>query len=174
MGWQAPREITGALENVFRGTSAKGQKAMNETKAIRIASVKYAGDFKLRLRWVNRSVTLVDLSEPIHRLKGLQPLLDAEVFARAKKGEGGHSVAWPMDVDIGADRLWEMALEQTGHHDTVEFLRWRWRYGLSLTDAANALGLSRRQVAYYASSKHPVPRTVLLACKGWEAERKAA
>jgi hypothetical protein len=147
---------------------------MNETKAIRIASVKYAGDFKLRLRWVNRSVTLVDLSEPIHRLKGLQPLLDAKVFAGAKKGEGGHSVVWPTEVDMGADRLWEMALEQTGHHDTVEFLRWRWRYGLSLTDAANALGLSRRQVAYYASGKHPIPRTVLLACKGWEAERQAA
>ena len=147
---------------------------MNETKAIRIASVKYAGDFKLRLRWVNRSVTLVDLSEPIHRLKGLQQLLDEKIFAGAKKGEGGHSVVWSTELDMGADRLWEMALEQTGHQDTVEFLRWRWRYALSLTDAANALGLSRRQVAYYAIGKHSVPRTVLLACKGWEAERKAA
>src|SRR5258705_7033914 len=70
---------------------------MNETKAIRIASVKYAGDFKLRLRWVNRSVTLVDLSEPIHRLKGLQRLLDAKIFAGVKKGEGGHSVVWPTE-----------------------------------------------------------------------------
>jgi hypothetical protein len=147
---------------------------MNETKAIRIASVKYAGDFTLRLRWVNRSVTLVDLSEPIHRLKGLQPLRDKKVFAEAKKGEGGHSVVWPAELDMGADRLWEIALEQTGHHDAAEFLRWRWRYGLSLTDAASALGLSRRQVAYYASGKHAVPRTVLLACKGWEAERQAA
>jgi hypothetical protein len=98
---------------------------MNETKAIRIASVKHAGGFTLRLRWVNRSVTLVDLSEPVHRLKGLQPLLDAKVFAKAKKGEGGHSVVWPAELDMGADR-------------------------------------------------HAVPRTVLLACKGWEAERKAA
>jgi hypothetical protein len=147
---------------------------MNETKAIRIASVKYAGDFTLRLRWVNRSVTLVDLSEPVHRLKGLQPLRDKEVFAKARRGEGGHSVVWPTELDMGADRLWEIALEQTGHHDAVEFLRWRWRYGLSLTDAASALGLSRRQVAYYASGKHVVPRTVLLACKGWAAERKAA
>jgi transcriptional regulator with XRE-family HTH domain len=47
-------------------------------------------------------------------------------------------------------------------------------YGLSLSQAAEALGLSRRQVAYYASGEHPVPRTVLLACKGWEAERQAA
>ncbi len=56
--------------------------------------------------------------------------------------------------------------------DAVEFLRWRWRYGLSLSQAAEALGISRRQLAYYASGKHVVPRTVLLACKGWEAEQK--
>jgi hypothetical protein len=48
------------------------------------------------------------------------------------------------------------------------------RYGLSLSDAAEALGLSRRQVAYYASGERPVPRTVLLACKGWEAEKEDA
>lgn len=35
-------------------------------------------------------------------------------------------------------------------------------------------GLSRRQVAYYASGERPVPRTVLLVCKGWEAERQDA
>ena len=68
---------------------------------------------------------------------------------------------------MGADRLWEMTLEQNGHLDSLEFIRWRWRHGLSLSDAAEALGLSRRQVAYYASGERPVPRTVLLACKGW-------
>lgn len=40
--------------------------------------------------------------------------------------------------------------------------------------SAEALGLSWRQVAYYASGEHEVPRTVLLACKGWEAEQRAA
>jgi predicted transcriptional regulator len=70
--------------------------------------------------------------------------------------------------------LWEPALEQNGQTDAVEFSRWRWRNGLSLTNAAEALGLSRRQVAYYASGEHEVPRTVLLACKGWETEQRAA
>jgi hypothetical protein len=73
---------------------------------------------------------------------------------------------------MGADRLWEMTLEQNGRMDAVEFLRWRWRHGLSLTQAAEALDLSRRQVAYYASGERPVPRYVLLALKGWELERK--
>lgn len=147
---------------------------MNDTKAVRIAGVKYAREYTLRLRWVNGKTMSVDLHEPVHRLKGLHSLRRQAVFARAIKGEGGHSVMWPGEIDMGADRLWEMALEQNGHMDAVEFIRWRWRYGLSLSDAAEALGLSRRQVAYYASGERPVPRTVLLACKGWEAERQAA
>jgi Protein of unknown function (DUF2442) len=147
---------------------------MSETKAVRIASVKYVGQYALRLRWVNGRTMPVDLSEPVHRLKGMRPLRDQAVFARATKGEGGHSVVWPGEIDMGADRLWEMTLEQNGQLDAVEFIRWRWRYGLSLSDAAEALGLSRRQVAYYASGERPVPRTVLLACKGWEVERQGA
>jgi hypothetical protein len=147
---------------------------MSETRAIRISSVKCVDGFTLRLRWVNGTVTPVDLREPVHRLKGLKPLRNQAVFASAQKGEGGHSVIWPGDLDMGADRLWEMALEQRGRKDAVEFLRWRRRYGLSLSQAAEALGISRRQLAYYASGKHVVPRTVLLACKGWEAEQQAA
>jgi hypothetical protein len=147
---------------------------MNDTKAIRIAGVKHVGQYKLRLRWVSGKTMTVDLSEPVQRLKGLRPLRDEAIFARAAKGEGGHSVVWPGEIDMGADRLWEMSLEQNGHVDAVEFIRWRWRYRLSLSDAAEALGLSRRQVAYYASGERPVPRTVLLACKGWEAERQGA
>lgn len=147
---------------------------MSDTKAIRIAGVKYTSEYVLRLRWVNGKTMAVDLREPVHRLKGMRQLRDQAVFARATKGEGGHSVVWPGEIDMGADRLWEMALEQNGHLDAVEFIRWRWRYGLSLSDAAEALGLSRRQVAYYASGERSVPRTVLLACKGWEAERQDA
>jgi Protein of unknown function (DUF2442) len=147
---------------------------MNDTKSIRIASVKHVGEHKFRLRWVSGKTTTVDLSEPVHRLKGMRPLRDESAFARAAKGEGGHSIVWPGEIDMGADRLWEMSLEQNGHLDAVEFIRWRWRYGLSLSDAAEALGLSRRQVAYYASGERAVPRTVLLACKGWEVEKQSA
>ncbi len=116
----------------------------------------------------------VDLREPVFRLKGMRPLRDTAAFALAGVGEGGHSVVWPGEIDMGAARLLEMALEQNGRANAVEFIRWRWKLGLSLTDAAEALGLSRRQVAYYASGEHEVPRTVLLACKGWEVERQAA
>jgi hypothetical protein len=147
---------------------------MSETKAIRIASVKYERDYSLRIRWVNGKTMSVDLQGPVSRLKGLRPLRDKAVFAQAGNGEGGHSVVWPGEVDMGADRLWEMSLEQNGRMDTLEFMRWRWRHGLSLSQAAEALALSRRQVAYYASGERPVPRYVLLALKGWEVEREGA
>lgn len=103
-----------------------------------------------------------------------QRLRDAEFFARVTLGEGGHSIEWPGDLDIGADTLWELALRQNGRADAAEFIRWRWKHGLSLTQAAEAIGMSRRQIAYYASGEHEVPRTVLLACKGWEVEQQAA
>jgi hypothetical protein len=147
---------------------------MSENNSIRILDVKYTGDYTLRLRWTNDKAFAVDLREPVFRLEGLRPLRDTAVFARAGIGEGGHSVVWPGEIDMGAARLFEIALEQNGRADAVEFIRWRWKHGLSLTDAAEALGLSRRQVAYYVSGEHVVPRTVLLACKGWEAERQAA
>jgi hypothetical protein len=147
---------------------------MKEGNAIRVADVEYNGDYTLRLRWVNDKALVVDLREPVFRLKGMRPLRDTVAFALAGVGEGGHTVVWPGEIDIGAARLLEMALEQNGRADAVEFIRWRWKHGLSLTEAAEALGLSRRQVAYYVSGEHAVPRTVLLACKGWEVERQAA
>jgi hypothetical protein len=145
---------------------------MSEGNAIRIAEVKVAGDYALRMRWLSGKCLAVNLREPVFRLKGLRPLRDPAVFALAEVGEGGHSVVWPGDRDMGADRLWEMGLEQNGRADAAEFIRWRWRHGLSLTDAAEALGMSRRQIAYYASGEEEVPRTILLACKGWEVEHQ--
>jgi hypothetical protein len=88
---------------------------MSETKAIRIASVKYEREYSLRIRWVNGKTMSVDLQEPVSRLKGMRAIRDKE-----------------------------------------------------------ALDLSRRQVAYYASGERPVPRYVLLALKGWEVEHEEA
>jgi hypothetical protein len=47
---------------------------MSETKAVRVAHVKYVGEYTLRLRWVNGKTVSVDLREPVHRLKGMRPL----------------------------------------------------------------------------------------------------
>ena len=85
---------------------------MSYTRAVRIASVKYVGDYKLRIRWANGKTMPVDLQEAIFRVRGMSPLRTKEVFAEADKGDGGHSIVWPGEIDMGADRLWEMTLEQ--------------------------------------------------------------
>ncbi len=120
---------------------------INEGKVHRITSVKSAGDRAVRLRFDSGKTYTVDLRVLVRHSRGLKALRGASLFARVALGEGGHSIAWPGDLDLGADTLWELALEQNGRTDAVEFIRWRWRNGLSLTNAAEALGLSRRQVA---------------------------
>jgi uncharacterized protein YbdZ (MbtH family) len=147
---------------------------MSENTAVRITAARALDNYTLHLTWQNGRTMDVDLSEPIHRLKGLKALRDRGFFSCVTVGEGGHSVVWPGDRDMGAASLWELSLEQNGRADAAEFIRWRWRHGLSLTDAAEALGISRRQVAYYISGDEPVPRYILLACKGWETEHQVA
>ncbi|HEY1890128.1 MAG TPA: hypothetical protein VGG63_06960 [Steroidobacteraceae bacterium] len=128
----------------------------------------------VRFTKTKRKVFFVRMHDFIEASKPLRPLLEKRVFLNTKLVEGGHGVVWPNGIDLGADTVWELALEQNGRADAVEFIRWRWRNQLSLSAAADALGISRRQVAYYASGVHEVPRQTLLACKGWEAERQHA
>ena len=81
---------------------------------------------------------------------------------------------WPSGAEAGADRLWLETLSATRHADTRAFLEWRLKHGLSLSGAADALGLSRRMIAYYSNAEKPVPKTVLLACRGWEFSARPA
>ncbi|MCC6926324.1 helix-turn-helix transcriptional regulator [Novosphingobium sp.] len=92
-------------------------------------------------------------------------------------GDWGHSLVWPDGTELGADSLWLATLTAIGRDDARQFMEWRLANGLSLTRAAEELGLSRRTVAYYSNGTRPVPKAILLACKGWDAthrRRKAA
>ena len=79
----------------------------------------------------------------------------------------GGSVEW-FDTDLGADNLYAWAKEQAGQTSHEQFDAWMRRNGLSLTTAAEALGLSRRMVSYYRTAQRPIPKTVWLACLGYE------
>lgn len=52
-----------------------------------------------------------------------------------------------------------------------QFREWRSRCNLSLTGAANALGIARSMVAYYQAGDYPIPRSIELAC--WAVEHGA-
>ena len=73
--------------------------------------MKTVRDYTLKLAFLNGRAFTLDLREFVHRLKGLRPLRDPGVFALADVGEGGFSLVWPGEFDVGADRLYEIALE---------------------------------------------------------------
>ena len=83
-------------------------------------------------------------------------------------GEWGHSLVWSDTIDLGADRLYERCKEQAGELSPSQFDTWMKSHQLSLTTAAEALGISRRMVAHYRTGSRPIPKIVGLACKGWE------
>ncbi|GAB6041716.1 DUF2442 domain-containing protein [Endothiovibrio diazotrophicus] len=117
----------------------------------------------------------VDLSDWFV-LPGFERLVEPEVFAHAVPEEWGHGVEWP-DIDqvIPVETLVRVAREQTGDaFPVVEFNAWMERNGLSLSRAADALGLTRRTVVYYHMGHKPIPRHIGLACIGWEILRERA
>lgn len=126
----------------------------------------------LALRWSDGTRAEIDLSVML-RERGFRPLRDSAAFARVRVGEWGHSVEWPSGAELSAETLWLETLSAIGRQDTRAFLEWRLRHALSLTKAAEALGVSRRMVAYYSNGEKPVPRPILLACKGWEVSHAA-
>ncbi len=137
-----------------------------------IIAVKPNGPSVLDVRWSNGTCVRIDLSGALTD-PGFAPLRDPSEFAKVRVGEWGHSVEWEAGPGLSADNLWLETLTATGHDDTRTFLEWRLRHGLSLNKAADALGLSRRMVAYYSNGEKRVPKSILLACRGWEVSEAA-
>ena len=127
---------------------------------------------RVALEWSNGTQVDIDLTKTL-RGKSHHALRDPSEFSRVQIGEWGHSLKWPSGVELGADALWLLTISATGREDTRAFLEWRMRHGLSLTRTADALGLSRRMVAYYSNGEKLVPKPILLACKGWEVSHAA-
>jgi len=138
-----------------------------------IKAVMANGIKTVSITWVNARVDQVDLAELIGDLAGLAELDNPALFAQVQVGEDGWSLLWPDGAEIGVDTLWRMAKEQAGQATPIrEFASWRVRNHLSLTDAAMALGITRRMVAYYEAGRYLIPRMVGLACRGWEIDRR--
>jgi hypothetical protein len=137
-----------------------------------ITAVKAKAPSSLTVQWSDGTRAKIDLGEMLRR-RPFRTLRDAVEFARVRVGEWGHSIEWPSGPELGAETLWLETLSSIGRADTREFLQWRLRHGLSLNETADALGVSRRMVAYYSNGEKPVPKPILLACKGWEVSHAA-
>lgn len=137
-----------------------------------IQAVEAAGSKVVSITWISGKMDRVDLSPLVAELAGLTALDDETVFNAVIVGEDGWSLVWPSGAEIGADTLWRMAREQAGEATPIAlFAEWRQRNRLSLSEAAQALGITRRMVSYYEAGSYLIPRMVGLACKGWEAEQ---
>lgn len=149
---------------------------MASMKRPRLKAVEVLDRHRLRLTFIDNSVRTVDFSPFFDESPGLAPLRDPAAFAKACIGEDcGWTVEWPEhDIQIGADTLWLDAQAQSApDENTRVFAQWRARNGLTLAQAAAALGMTPRTMSAYGTGARPVPRYIALAVKGWEAERRA-
>lgn len=121
--------------------------------------------------WQGGAESVVDLSPLLNEFAIFKSLRgDAEFFKKVEVGEWGWCLHWTDDIEISADTLWRLALEQGG-----QWLRaWRNARCLTQSDAARALGVSPRMWRYYEAGSHLLPKTVRLAGIGLDALTKAA
>jgi hypothetical protein len=124
----------------------------------------------IELVWSTGETLNVNLSDLPRRNAAFAKLADPAFFAKMERDEWGHGIGWPDGLDLGADRLYELSREQAGLPTASEFEAWMQRNGLSLSVAAESLGMTRRMIAHYRTGSKPIPIVVGLACKGWEAE----
>jgi len=145
---------------------------MNPDKYPKIRSVEALPGFNLRLDFGKDGIRELDVSA---FCEGKWSALQApEQFATVQVGEYGGSVEWlDVGLEVGGDTLWRLSEQQLGHAwSPDEFAAWMKRMGLSLTNAAAELGVTRRTVIYYKTGSRIIPRVVMLACRGLELERK--
>jgi DNA-binding XRE family transcriptional regulator len=119
----------------------------------------------LRIQWKGGDESRVDVSGLVETFRVYEPLRSSpDLFRQVRLGEFGADLVWTDAIDMAADTLWRLAQEQSGVTMSSEaFRRWRERKAYTLDTAAQALGLSRRMVAYYEQGAKPIPRVVALA-----------
>ncbi|WP_297925398.1 DUF2442 domain-containing protein [uncultured Agitococcus sp.] len=145
------------------------------TSKMQIAAVEVLAAYQIQITWHNGKQNTVDLGAYIQRFVVLQPLKKSSIFKQAQVGEWGFDVTWGNDIEIAASTLYRLALEQHGDiMPTVDFKNWMTTNKLSLTTAAQELGLSRRTITAYSSGAALIPKHIALACKGWNSLHQAA
>ncbi|MEQ1589279.1 MAG: DUF2442 domain-containing protein [Gallionella sp.] len=135
-----------------------------------ILAVRIVAPMTLELDWSTKETLRLNLAPLVRKLTAFAPLKTPAIFAKVRVDDWGHALEWPKGLDMGADRLYELSREQAGLPTASEFNQWMAKYHLSLTDAANVLGMTRRMMTYYRTGSRPIPKVVMLACKGWVAE----
>lgn len=144
---------------------------MASMKRPRLKAVRALPGAKLALTFIDDQQFVLDMNNDIASFPGLQPLRDPQAFMRAEIADAGWTVEWPdLDIQLGADTLYLDAQAQAATDENTKiFIGWRARTGLPLALAAEALGVSARSITRYSNAREATPRTLALACLGWDA-----
>jgi len=145
---------------------------MRKSQTARLASVAVEAGMNLSVSYTDGRIVRVNLSNVAERLQVFSALENSLEFATVKVLDFGWSLEWDCGASLDSDRVLEMALEQAGLAENVRFRQWQDTNHLSLSDAAKAIGMTRRTISKYRTGSSPVPRYITLACKGWEAEQQ--
>jgi hypothetical protein len=128
----------------------------------------------LQLIFADRATFRLDLARTIQSYPALAALADPEIFGKAHLDTRGGYVVWiEDDLEMAADNLRHLAVEQAGGIGHERLIEWVYRHRLTQAQAAEAIGVSRRMLNYYLSGAKPIPKTVWLACLGWESQQAA-
>src|SRR5208337_1165471 len=98
--------------------------------------------YKLRIKWDTGETLDVDIEKQLRSVPALSRILDPDVFRRVHIGEWGGSIEW-FDSEFGDDNIYAWTREQMGEPSHEMFFEWMRRNGLTLSMAADALGMSK-------------------------------
>lgn len=134
-----------------------------------VVDVESAQKNSVKITWQDGTVSMIDLSTIIAQFKIFRPLRNnREIFERVSLGYMGASITWGNDMEIGADTL--ERLEAIQRPMSPEMFRdFMARHHFTLDAMPSVLGISRRQAAYFSAGNKTIPRTVALACVGYDA-----
>lgn len=142
-----------------------------ETDTPSIRSVRAGDGRTLLVTWKGGGESPVDVREHVARFAVFAPLRsDDAAFGTVSVGEWGWNAHWTDDMEISSDILWRLALDQ----GSAWLRTWREAHRMTQAEAASALGVSPRMWRYYEAGEHLLPKTVRLACAGFDAQAKAA
>ncbi len=133
----------------------------------KLQAVKALEPCRLRTTWSTGEVLEVDVAKVL-RGPAFAEIRKPEVFKTVHTD--GSSIEW-LDAELGPDNVYAWAKEQAGEVSHEMFGNWMLRNKLSLSGVADALGISRRMVSYYRTAHKTIPRSIWLACLGWEVTR---
>lgn len=145
---------------------------MKKKQTARLVSVAVKSDMNVCATYSDGRIVNVNLRDVANRLQAFSPLEIPSEFATVKVADFGWSLEWDCGATLDSDRVLELAMEQAGMADNVRFRQWQDSNRLSLSEAAKAIGLTRRTISKYRTGASHVPRYIALACKGWEAEQQ--